>query len=74
MMSAAANTDLQVYHNVLDRPGEALQGRFTYMFGSGGQIVYMMPQRKLVVVRFGRQMQLLHSTLYAAWRSLPPRP
>ena len=61
---------LHVYHNVLDRRGETLQGRFTYMFGSRGQVVYMMPERKLVVVRFGRRMQLLHSTLYAAWRTL----
>ncbi len=61
---------LHLYHDVLDRPGEPLQGRFAYMFGSRGQIVYMMPDHKLVVVRFGRRVQLLHSTLYAAWRSL----
>lgn len=57
---------LHVYHNVLDRDGEALQGRFTYLFGSRGQVVYMMPERDLVVARFGGKIQLLHSTLYAA--------
>lgn len=60
-----------VYHNVLDRAGERLQGRFTYMMGNGGQVVYLMPDADLVVVRFGGRVQLLHSTLYAAWRSLP---
>ena len=62
-----------VKHNVLDRPGETLQGPFSYMFGSGGQTVYMMPQRDLVVVRFGGKMPLLHSTLYSTWRSLEAR-
>ncbi len=56
-----------IYHNILDREGQPLQGKFSYMFGSRGQIVYMMPQKDLVVVRFGEQIQLLHSTLYAAW-------
>jgi len=63
---------LHVYHNVLDRSGELLQGPFTYMFGSRGQVVYMMPEKKLALVRFGDGIPLLHSTLYGAWRSLPP--
>ncbi len=58
------------YHNVLDRAGEPLQGPFTYFFGSRGQTVYLMPQQKLVVVRFGGAIQKLHSTLYAVGRSL----
>lgn len=61
---------LHVRHDVLDREGESLQGRFTYFSGSGGQIVYLMPEKELVVVRFGDKVQLLHSTLYAAWRTL----
>ncbi|MCY6381166.1 serine hydrolase domain-containing protein [Hoeflea prorocentri] len=60
-----------VYQNVLDRSGEPLQGPFTYMMGRGGQITYMMPERNLVVVRFGERIPLLHSTLYAAWDSVP---
>ena len=63
---------LHARHDILDREGEALQGRFTYFLGRGGQIVYMMPERSLVVVRFGEGLQLLHSTLYATWRSLHP--
>lgn len=62
---------LHVYHNVLDRSGEPLQGRFSYMFGSRGQVVYMMPDKKLALVRIGDGIPLLHSTLYGAWRSLP---
>lgn len=58
------------YHNILDKPGEALAGPFTYFFGSRGQAVYMMPREKLAVVRFGNKIQLLHSTLYGAGRSL----
>lgn len=59
-----------VYHNVLDRPGEPLQGAFAYFFGSRGQAVYLMPQARLAVVRFGNQTQLLHSTLYEVGRSI----
>ncbi|MDA7946118.1 MAG: beta-lactamase family protein [Hyphomicrobiaceae bacterium] len=64
---------LHLYHNVLDRNGEALQGPFSYMFGSRGQVVYLMPEKKLVVVRFGEQIQLFHSTLYSAWNSVHPK-
>ncbi len=59
-----------IYHNILDREGQSLHGKFAYMFGSRGQTVYMMPQKDLVVVRFGEKIQLLHSTLYAAWQML----
>ena len=62
-----------VYHNVLDRPGETLQGRFAYFFGSRGQAVYLMPEQDLVVVRFGGKIQLLHSTLYGVGRSIGVR-
>lgn len=61
-----------VRHDILDREGQDLQGSFTYFLGRGGQIVYLMPQRNLVVVRFGEGAQLLHSTLYATWRTLHP--
>lgn len=61
---------LHLRHDRLDREGEALQGRFAYMMGQGGQIVYMMPEKDLVAVRFGERHALLHSTLYAAWNSL----
>jgi len=61
---------LHMRHDLLDRPGEPLQGGFTYFVGNGGQIVYLMPDKDLVVVRFGDTMQLLHSTLYATWRTL----
>lgn len=58
------------YHNILDRTGEPLQGPFAYFFGSRGQTVYMMPERNLVVVRFGGKIQLLHSTLYGVEHSI----
>ena len=64
---------LHLYRNVLDRAGERLQGPFSYMFGSRGQVVYLMPERNLVVVRFGQQIQLLHSTLYSAWNTVHPK-
>ncbi|NOT71852.1 MAG: serine hydrolase, partial [Hyphomicrobium sp.] len=76
-----ANEDLskggyanQVYFNILDRPGEALSGRFAYFMGSRGQTTYLMPDKKLVVVRFGGQIQRLHSLLYGVARSLPQQP
>lgn len=62
-----------VRHDVLDRQSQDLHGRFTYFLGRGGQIVYLMPERDLVVVRFGSGAQLLHSTLYATWRTLYPK-
>jgi CubicO group peptidase (beta-lactamase class C family) len=58
------------YHNILDRPGQALQGPFAYFFGSKGQTVYLMPKQDLVVVRFGNKIQLLHSTLYSVGDSI----
>lgn len=64
----------QTRYNILDRKGEALQGAFSYFAGRGGQTVYLMPRQNLIVVRFGEEQQLLHSTLYAAWNSITPRP
>ncbi|MCP5000659.1 MAG: serine hydrolase [Hyphomicrobiales bacterium] len=61
-----------IFHNILDRQGEKLQGPFTYMIGRGGQMTYMMPEHDLVVVRFGDGYPLLHSTLYGAWDSIEP--
>jgi CubicO group peptidase (beta-lactamase class C family) len=61
---------LHAWHDILDRAGEPLQGRFTYFMGNGGQAVYLMPEKDLVVVRFGTRPQLLHSTLYEAWRQI----
>jgi CubicO group peptidase (beta-lactamase class C family) len=59
-----------IYYNQLDRPGETLSGSFTYFMGSQGQMVYLMPSAKLVVVRFGSKFQKLHSTLYEIERSM----
>lgn len=61
---------LHVRHDILDREGEAIQGPFTYFVGHGGQLVYMLPEHDLVIVRFGRKHTLLHSTVYFLWRSL----
>ncbi|HUR43421.1 MAG TPA: serine hydrolase, partial [Aestuariivirga sp.] len=61
---------LHVWHDILDRPGEPLQGRFTYFMGNGGQAVYLMPEKDLIVVRFGARPQLLHSTLYEVWKQI----
>lgn len=58
--------------NVLDRAGEALQGPFTYLMGQGGQVLYLLPEQRLVVYRSGEAVQLLHSTLYGAWNSISP--
>ncbi|MEM9107790.1 MAG: serine hydrolase [Pseudomonadota bacterium] len=63
---SAGHYGYHVFHNVLDRQGEGLQGPFTYMMGRGGQMTYMMPDKDLVVVRFGDGYPLLHSTLYGA--------
>jgi CubicO group peptidase (beta-lactamase class C family) len=54
----------QIRHDILDRAGEGVQGPFAYMLGHGGQMVYLLPSLDAVVVRFGAQPQLLHSTLY----------
>lgn len=56
--------------DVLDRPGQALQGPFTYFVGQDGQILYLMPDEDLVVYRAGNGIQLLHSTLYEVWNSI----
>ncbi len=61
---------LHVYHNILDRQGQSLQGRFTFAFGNMGQVIYMMPDKDFVVVRLGERVAPLHSTLYAVWRSI----
>ncbi|MCT4556644.1 MAG: serine hydrolase [Pelagimonas sp.] len=53
-----------IRHDVFDRPGAAMSGPFAYMLGHGGQVVYLIPDQDMVVVRFGGQMQLLHSTVY----------
>jgi CubicO group peptidase (beta-lactamase class C family) len=59
-----------IWQDVLDRPGQPLQGQFTYLFGQNGQILYLMPEHDLVVYRAGEKVQLLHSTLYGAWNSI----
>jgi len=64
----------QTRYNILDREGEALQGAFSYFAGRGGQAIYLMPRQDLIVVRFGEEQQLLHSTLYEAWNSITPQP
>lgn len=51
-------------HDVLDREGETLAGPFAYFMGRGGQMLYLLPESDMVVVRFGEHQQLLHSTLY----------
>lgn len=51
-------------HDVLDRNGASIRGPFAYFLGHKGQVVYLLPESDAVVVRFGREMQLLHSTLY----------
>jgi CubicO group peptidase (beta-lactamase class C family) len=59
-----------IWQDVLDRPGQALQGSFTYLMGQGGQMLYLMPDKGVVVYRAGDGIQLLHSTFYGAWNSL----
>ena len=51
-------------HDILDREGERLAGPFAYFMGHGGQMLYILPESDMVVVRFGDRLQLLHSTLY----------
>ncbi len=58
------------WQDVLDRPGQALQGPFTYLMGQGGQTLYLMPDKGVVVYRAGDDIQLLHSTFYGAWNSV----
>jgi len=60
----------QTRYDILNREGQALQGRFIYFMGHNGQVVYLMPSQKLIVVRFGEKPQLLHSTLYESWNSI----
>lgn len=67
---AGGRYGLHIRHDLLDRTGEKLQGRFSFFMGSRGQITYLMPEKDLVVVRFGDEFQKLHSTLYEAWRSI----
>lgn len=69
---AKGDYSFQTRHDILDRAGEPLQGRFTYFVGQGGQMLYMMPDEDLIVVRFGDKHQKLHSTLYSSWRSIHP--
>ncbi len=59
---------LHVRHDILDRDGESIKGPFTYFVGHGGQLVYLIPDYDLVIVRFGRKHTLLHSTAYYLWR------
>jgi CubicO group peptidase (beta-lactamase class C family) len=59
-----------IRQDVLDRPGQALLGPFTYLMGQGGQTLYLMPEQGVVVYRAGEDIQLLHSTLYDAWDSV----
>ncbi len=59
---------LHVRHDILDRTNEAIQGPFTYFVGHGGQLVYLLPEHDLVIVRFGRKHTLLHSNVYYLWR------
>ena len=56
-----------VWQDVLDRPGQPLQGAFSHFFGQSGQLLYL--EHDLVVYRAGERMQLLHSTLYGAWNT-----
>lgn len=70
-LRVADNYGAHIRQNVLDRAGQALQGPFTYLFGQGGQVLYLMPEQDLVVYRSGVSEQLLHSTLYGAFNSLP---
>ena len=53
-----------IRHDVLDRAGQGIAGPFAYMTGLEGQMVYLIPGADTVVVRFGGQVQLLHSTIY----------
>ena len=58
-------------HDVLSRPGEAVQGPFAYFMGHNGQVLYLLPEQNMVIVRFGARPQLLHSTVYDIMRPDP---
>ena len=60
----------QIRYDILDRAGERLYGFFKYFLGQGGQILYLVPNENMVVIRFGDKHQLLHSTLYEIDRIL----
>ncbi|SFZ85838.1 CubicO group peptidase, beta-lactamase class C family [Devosia enhydra] len=62
-----------MFQDVLDRPGETLNGGLTYFGGQSGQILSIMPERGLVIYRAGRRHQRLHSTHYAVWNRLSAR-
>ncbi len=52
-------------YDILDREGEKVQGPFHYFLGQNGQIVYFLPEKNAVAIRFGDGIALLHSGLYA---------
>lgn len=54
----------QTRYDVFDRDGEDLDGPFLYFSGRGGQVLYLVPDEDLVVVRFGQLNQRLHTTMY----------
>lgn len=51
------------FHASLSEPDQALQGRFTYFLGARGQVTYLMPQERLIAVRFGSELQPIPETL-----------
>ena len=55
---------LHLRHDVLYRAGQDAKGRFSYFVGHKGQMVYLLPEQDAVVVWYGDQVQLLHSTIY----------
>lgn len=69
----SGNYGMHIRQDILDRPGRALQGGFTYLIGQNGQELYLIPERNLVVYRAGTREQLLHSTLYATWDMISQR-
>jgi len=60
-----------VRHDVLDRDGAPIHAPFAYAMGHLGQVMYLVPDLDAVVVRFGSEPQLLHSTLYELLEPLP---
>lgn len=63
----------QIRYDILNREGEGIKGRFAYFLGQGGQIIYLLPQENMVVIRFGERHQLLHSTIYEIHRMIKTR-